>query len=139
MILREFLSAPATFRKLPYRVTMSRYPCHAINSCPWGLPCFTFPIWKRDTTELAHAFIDRGFKAVITCVDTDVLDREFAGREFDERLLSDLPAGVDPCGENGEFHTFAYAGPMFSEQILIEKGEVVLRDNRFCFCDFMPG
>jgi len=97
-----------------------------------------FPIWKRETSELARTFIQKGFRAVATCVDTSVLDRGFAGREFDEQFLADLPAGVDPCGENGEFHTFVYAGPVFSEEILIEKGEVVLRDNRFCFCDLMP-
>lgn len=98
-----------------------------------------FPLWKRDTTELAHEFIDAGFKAIITCVDTKALDGKFAGRTFDEEFLADLPPEVDPCGENGEFHSFAYAGPIFREELLCSKGETVLRDNRFRFCDVVPG
>ena len=94
-----------------------------------------FPIWKRDTTELAKRFIGAGFKAIITCVDTEYLDASFTGRAFDEQLLGDLPAGADPCGENGEFHSFTYDGPIFSSPIACRKGEVVLRNNRFCFCD----
>lgn len=94
-----------------------------------------FPIWKRDTTELAHTFIDLGFKAVITCVDTAVLDGSFAGRILDEQFLADLPAGIDPCGENGEFHSFVYAGPIFKEDISHKLGETVLRENRWRFCD----
>lgn len=94
-----------------------------------------FPIWKRDTTELAHTFISLGFKAIITCVDTNVLDGKFVGRTFDKELLSELPSTVDPCGENGEFHTFVYDGPIFREPILFEKGDIVLRDNRFYYCD----
>lgn len=70
-----------------------------------GMQC-VFPIWKRDTTKLADEFIDLGFKAITVCVDSEVLGKEFAGREFDEQFLKDLPAGIDPCGENGEFHTF---------------------------------
>lgn len=70
-----------------------------------GMQC-VFPIWKRDTAKLALEFIDAGFKAVLICVDSNVLDGEFAGREFDYDLLKDLPDGIDPCGENGEFHTF---------------------------------
>ena len=101
-----------------------------------GLAGF-FPIWKRDTAELARRFISAGFKAIITCVDTEVLDASFAGRAFDEQLLTDLPAGVDPCGENGEFHSFTYDGPIFSNPIACRKGEVVLRNNRFCFCDLI--
>jgi len=96
-----------------------------------------FPIWKRDTTELAQQFIGAGFKAIITCVDTEYLDASFAGRAFDEQLLADLPAGVDPCGENGEFHSFTYDGPIFSSPIACRNGEVVLRNNRFCFCDLI--
>ena len=94
-----------------------------------------FPIWKRDTAELAAQFIDAGFKAIITCVDTEALDASFAGRTFDAELLSDLPDGVDPCGENGEFHSFTCDGPIFSEPIACRTGETVLRNNRFCFCD----
>ncbi len=96
-----------------------------------------FPIWKRDTARLAKEFIQNGFKAVITCVDSQVLDPKFAGREIDEGLLADLPAGVDPCGENGEFHSFVYAGPIFSKPIPVRKGEVVCRENRFYFCDLV--
>jgi len=97
-----------------------------------------FPIWKRDTTELAQRFIGAGFKAIVTCVDTEFLDASFAGRAFDEQLLADLPAGVDPCGENGEFHSFTYDGPIFNSPIACRKGEIVLRNNRFCFCDLIP-
>jgi uncharacterized protein (TIGR00290 family) len=96
-----------------------------------------FPIWKRDSAELARTFIDLGFKAVLVCVDTAKLDRSFAGRSFDRDLLRDLPPGVDPCGENGEFHSFAYAGPIFKHEIPHTRGEVVQRD-RFCFCDLLP-
>jgi uncharacterized protein (TIGR00290 family) len=97
-----------------------------------------FPIWKRDTAKLAQAFIDLGFKAVITCVDSCALDKNFAGRDFDRQFLSELPAGIDPCGENGEFHSFVYAGPIFRKEIPVEKREIVLRDNRFYYCDLIP-
>jgi uncharacterized protein (TIGR00290 family) len=97
-----------------------------------------FPIWQRDTTELAHTFIDLGFKAVITCVDSTVLDRRFVGRAFDQQFLSELPANVDACGENGGFHSFAYDGPIFRERIAHTVGEVVLRENRFYYCDLIP-
>ena len=94
-----------------------------------------FPLWKRDTAELAMAFIDSGFKAIITCVDSKALDKRFAGRIFDAEFLSELPSTVDPCGENGEFHSFVYDGPIFRRRIVHRKGDVVLRDNRFYFCD----
>jgi uncharacterized protein (TIGR00290 family) len=97
-----------------------------------------FPLWKRDTTELAHSFIDLGFKSVITCVDSKVLDKIFVGRDFDEQFLSELPSSVDSCGENGEFHSFVYNGPIFRKKILHRKGEVILRDNRFYYCDLVP-
>ena len=97
-----------------------------------------FPIWKRDTAELANTFIDLGFKAVVTCVDTKVLDGSFAGRTFDKRFLQDLPSGVDPCGENGEFHSFVYGGPIFKDEVSLDKGDIVLRDNRFSYCDLVP-
>lgn len=96
-----------------------------------------FPLWKRDTALLAREFIEAGFRAVLVCVDPRKLDGSFAGREFDMQLLEDLPADVDPCGENGEFHTFVQAGPVFSEPIPCERGEVVERDG-FVFCDLMP-
>jgi len=94
-----------------------------------------FPIWKRDSAGLARSFIDSGFKAVITCVDSQYLDGWFAGREFDESFLAELPANIDPCGENGEFHSFVYDGPILRKRIWHSVGEVVLRDNRFYFCD----
>jgi uncharacterized protein (TIGR00290 family) len=94
-----------------------------------------FPLWKRPTGELAHEMIRSGFRAVTTCVDTRVLGPEFVGRKFDVEFLSCLPAAVDPCGENGEFHTFVYDGPLFSRPIDICPGEKVLRSQRFYFCD----
>ncbi len=97
-----------------------------------------FPLWGRDTTELANTFIDLGYKAVVTCVDSNFLDKKFAGRTFDEHFLSELPSKVDPCGENGEFHSFVYDGPMVHKVVLYEKGEIVLRENRFYFCDLLP-
>ena len=97
-----------------------------------------FPIWKRDTTELAYEFIDLGFKAIITCVDSNVLDKTFAGRLFDRKLLSDFPSTIDPCGENGEFHSFVFDGPIFEKRVSYIKGEVVLRDDRFWYCDLIP-
>jgi uncharacterized protein (TIGR00290 family) len=98
-----------------------------------------FPLWGRDTTELARTFTQLGFKAVITCVDTEQMDAGYAGRAFDEELLASLPAGVDPCGENGEFHSFVYDGPIFTRTIPHTTGEVVLRDGRFMFADLAPG
>jgi uncharacterized protein (TIGR00290 family) len=97
-----------------------------------------FPVWGEDTARLAREFVSSGFEAVLVCVDPAQLDRSFAGRRFDDRLLDDLPAGVDPCGENGEFHTFVTAGPVFASPIPAEPGEVVERDG-FVFCDLVPG
>lgn len=96
-----------------------------------------FPIWKRKTDELAHSFIASGFKAITTCVDTTVLGKEFVGREIDEEFLSELPTGADPCGENGEFHSFVYDGPIFKKRIPFSLGEKVLRENRFYYCDLV--
>ncbi len=96
-----------------------------------------FPLWGRDTAEMARSFIRLGFKAVITCVDTEQLDRSYAGRAFDEEMLASLPAGVDLCGENGEFHSFVYDGPIFTRAVPHTTGEVVLRDERFAFCDLI--
>jgi len=96
-----------------------------------------FPIWKRDTTKLAYEFIDLGFKAITVCVDSNVLGKEFVGREFDEQFLNDLPDGIDPCGENGEFHTFTYDGPIFEKLIDHRLGDIVLRDERFYYCDIL--
>jgi uncharacterized protein (TIGR00290 family) len=96
-----------------------------------------FPLWGRDTTALAREFLDAGFQATLVCVDPRALDPSFAGRCYDERLLAALPAGVDPCGENGEFHTFVSAGPIFAEPIACETGEIVERDG-FVFCELRP-
>jgi uncharacterized protein (TIGR00290 family) len=96
-----------------------------------------FPIWKRDTRELARDFVRRGFQAIAVCVDPRVLDPSFAGRLLDETFFADLPQGVDPCGENGEFHTFVFDGPIFQKPIHIRVGEKVMRDG-FCFCDLLP-
>ncbi|MEO8606297.1 MAG: diphthine--ammonia ligase [Chloroflexota bacterium] len=97
-----------------------------------------FPVWKRDTRELARTFLDMGFKAVVTCVDNQVLDSSFAGRTIDADFLRALPEGVDPCGENGEFHSFVFDGPVFSHPIPFTRGELVLRDDRFYYCDLIP-
>ena len=96
-----------------------------------------FPLWERRSADLAHAFIDLGFKAVVTCVDPKVLDKAFAGRLIDERFLAELPVNVDPSGENGEFHSFVFEGPIFKERIPCTVGEVVLRGS-FYFCDLLP-
>lgn len=94
-----------------------------------------FPLWGRDTAALAREFVDAGYRAVLTCVDTTQLAAEFAGREFDTALLADFPASVDPCGERGEFHTCVYAGPIFRRPLELRTGERVLRDGRFGYCD----
>ena len=97
-----------------------------------------FPIWKtKSTAALAQDMIAGGLHARLTCVDPRRLDRTFAGRTFDQSLLDELPAGVDPCGENGEFHSFAYAGPMFNHPIAVRLGDVVDRDG-FVFADVLP-
>ena len=96
-----------------------------------------FPLWKRDTAALAREMIDLGLRATITCIDPKKLDRSFAGRSFDATFLAELPGDVDPCGENGEFHTFASAGPMFASAIDVKLGDVVDRDG-FVFADVLP-
>lgn len=96
-----------------------------------------FPLWKIPTHRLIREMIAGGQRAVITCVDPRKLGREFAGREIDLALVDSLPAGVDPCGENGEFHSFVFAGPAFSKPIDVCPGEVVERDG-FVFADVMP-
>jgi uncharacterized protein (TIGR00290 family) len=96
-----------------------------------------FPLWGQDTAALAREFIGAGFEATLVCVDPRALDPGFCGRQYDERFLRDLPPGIDPCGENGEFHTFVSAGPIFSEPIACETGEIVERDG-FVFCDLTP-
>ncbi len=93
-----------------------------------------FPLWGRDTGGLAREFVEAGFRAVLCCVDPRKLSKEFCGMEFDTAFLESIPSSVDPCGENGEFHTFVYDGPIFSKRIPVSRGEVVLRDG-FYFAD----
>ena len=95
-----------------------------------------FPLWGLDTAELARRFIAAGFEATLVCVDPSQIDRSFAGRRFDESLLADLPASADPCGENGEFHTFVHAGPVFAAPIAVAVGETVEREG-FVFTDLL--
>lgn len=97
-----------------------------------------FPLWLRPTAALARTMLDGGLEAHLTCVDPRVLPSSFAGRKFDAQLLAELPAGVDPCGERGEFHTCAVAGPMFSRRIDVAPGIVLERDG-FVFADLIPG
>jgi len=96
-----------------------------------------FPLWGRPTRLLAEEMILAGLRARLTCVDPRVLPASFAGREFDRQLLDELPARVDPCGENGEFHSFAWDGPMLARPIAVRPGEIVLRDG-FVFADLLP-
>ncbi len=116
-----------------------------------------FPIWKRDTKELLHEFIDLGFKTIIVCIKSDLLDPSFAGRIIDHDFINDIPSNVDPCGENGEFHTFVFDGPIFKKPIPFTIGEKVFREYKapedkddssnysdkkekigFWFCDLIP-
>ena len=118
-----------------------------------------FPLWKRDTTQLINEFIDLGFKTMVVCVKAELLDESFAGRIIDKQFLQDLPANVDPCGENGEFHTFVFDGPIFNKPVRFELGEKVFRKYKapadasntshtdqpskssnmgFWFCDLVP-
>jgi uncharacterized protein (TIGR00290 family) len=96
-----------------------------------------YPVWGRDTSQLIRDFMASGFKAVVVCVDPAKLDSSFVGRSIDEEFLSQLPPHVDPCGENGEFHTFVFDGPIFRNRVRFSFGEVVFRDS-FWFCDLLP-
>jgi uncharacterized protein (TIGR00290 family) len=96
-----------------------------------------FPVWGMPTRELAQLMITFGIRAKLTCIDCNFLSAEFAGREFDEKLLADLPPGTDPCGERGEFHSFVYAGPIFRHAVPVTVGEIVARDH-FAFADLTP-
>lgn len=95
-----------------------------------------FPVWQIPTAELAREMLARGLRARVACIDRRMLDRSFAGREYDASFLADLPAGVDPCGENGEFHSFVYDGPMFRYPIAVERGEFH-EDGNFTFADLL--
>lgn len=103
-----------------------------------------FPIWKQDTTELLNEFIEAGFKALTVCVDGSKLTRTFAGRILDDDFLNDLPDGVDPCGENGEFHSFVFDGPLFNSEVPLEVGETIQRSYKgmpetcFYFTELKP-
>jgi uncharacterized protein (TIGR00290 family) len=96
-----------------------------------------FPIWECPTKELAREMVKAGLRAKLVCVDPKQLPSRFLGRDFDEAFLKDLPPGADPCGENGEFHSFVYAGPMFDREISIHTGDKLLRDG-FWYCDLLP-
>jgi uncharacterized protein (TIGR00290 family) len=97
-----------------------------------------FPLWGLNTSRLARDFVERGFRARLVCVDTLQLDAAFAGEAFDAAMLGRLPPSVDPCGENGEFHTFVWDGPVFDRAIAHRTGERTLRDGRFAHCDLLP-
>lgn len=96
-----------------------------------------FPLWGEDTAALSRRFVGEGHRALLCCVDTQQLDAGYCGRAYDVGLLDALPAGVDPCGERGEFHTLSHAGPMFRQPLRLRRGESVLRDDRFQFTDFL--
>jgi uncharacterized protein (TIGR00290 family) len=106
-----------------------------------------FPLWHRDTAELAREFVDVGFKSICVCIDLSVLDASFCGREMDASFFADLPKEVDPCGENGEFHSFVYDGPIFNKPVEVEKGKQIEKsypdptnegqEKRFLFCDLI--
>ena len=96
-----------------------------------------FPLWDIDTRQLAARFVKEGFRAITVCIDPKKLDSSFAGRQLDASFFEDLPAGVDPCGENGEFHTFVFDGPVFRSPVRIRTGRIVERDS-FIFCDLIP-
>src|ERR1700730_11014496 len=96
-----------------------------------------FPLWDTDTQELAWRFVEQGFRAITVCVDPSKLDKSFVGRELNSAFFQELPAGVDPCGENGEFHTFVHDGPIFRTPVRVRTGEVAERDS-FVFCDLLP-
>jgi uncharacterized protein (TIGR00290 family) len=97
-----------------------------------------FPLWGRDTRALGERFIAERFEAVVVCVDTQQIAASFAGRNYDQQFLRDLPTAADPCGENGEFHTFVADGPVFHTRVPYARGEVVLRNERFAYCDLTP-
>ena len=96
-----------------------------------------YPIWKRNTSALIREFLGKGFKTIIVCVDPKQLDPAFAGRVIDEKFLAELPSHVDPCGENGEFHSFVFEGPIFRSPVKFSLGEIICRDS-FWFCDLVP-
>jgi len=96
-----------------------------------------YPLWGEDTTRLARYFVDRGYRALLSCVDTQQIDAAFCGRDYDHALLAALPPGADPCGENGEFHTCVYGGPLWPAPLALARGEQLLREQRFQYCDLL--
>lgn len=119
---------------------------------PYGITCH-FPLWKRDTKKIISEFMKLGFKAIVICIKSDLLDESFVGREIDANFIKDIPPNVDPCGENGEFHTFCYDGPIFAKPVKFNIGEKVYREYKapkrenqlkdngtigFWFCDLIP-
>jgi uncharacterized protein (TIGR00290 family) len=117
-----------------YLADVRAYREHQLARCGWR---GHFPLWGEDTTRLARRFIADGHRAILCCVDTQRLDAAFCGREFDADLLDELPPSCDPCGENGEFHTCVYAGPLWREPLNLARGERVLRDERFQYIDLV--
>jgi len=97
-----------------------------------------FPLWKRNSRELVKDFIRLGFKAIVVCVDSNVLTKDYIGRIVDEKFLEELPSNVDPAGENGEYHTFVFDGLIFKRKVNFEKGETIFRENRFYYLDLTP-
>lgn len=97
-----------------------------------------FPLWGKTSKDIANLFIECGFKAIVVCIDSHLLDKRFIGRYYDKDFLEELPENVDPCGENGEFHTFVYDGPIFQNPISFKTGDIVLRENRFYYIDLLP-
>jgi uncharacterized protein (TIGR00290 family) len=96
-----------------------------------------FPLWGGKTAEIASCFAQEGFQAIVTCIDSRCLGKEFAGQLIDHRFLEELPSDVDPCGENGEFHSFVFHGPLFRQEVPFRRGRIILRDS-FYFCDLLP-
>lgn len=96
-----------------------------------------FPLWLVPTGTIARRFIDEGYRAVTVCVDGEVLDRQYVGQDYNDAFIASLPAGTDVCGENGEFHTFVYDGPHFADPVRCTRGDIVLRDERFWYCDLL--
>jgi uncharacterized protein (TIGR00290 family) len=117
-----------------YLADVRAYREHQLARCGWR---GHFPLWGEDTMRLARRFIADGHRAILCCVDTQRLDAAFCGREFDADLLDELPPSCDPCGENGEFHTCVYAGPLWCEPLNLARGERVLRDGRFQYIDLV--
>lgn len=153
------LNIPLTTIELPEQPSMAEYETALIDKIKWikelgithsifgdifledlkiyreqklasvGIQC-VFPIWKKDTKNLITEFLDDGFKAVVVCINEKFLDKSFCGRMIDENFLNDLPSTVDPCGENGEFHSFVYDGPLFKYAIPFVKGEIIYKEYK---------